>query len=169
VEPGSIEVFEGQCQCGKHRYAVSGDAVASFACHCTECQRQSSSAFGMALWIRGYHRRVSGGALGLWTRETPTGRALTCEFCASCGTRLFHQMARQTELISIKPGTLDRAGELEPVAHIWTSSAQPWTQPAWAGSLCYAQNPPDFEEIYAAWRARGGWHWQSERDGGPRD
>ena len=154
MKPGPAESFEGQCQCGKHRYRVSGDAVALFACHCTECQRQSSSAFGMALWVQGYDKRVSGGELGRWTRRTPTGKQLTGEFCTACGTRLFHQMAGQAELMSIKPGSLDRAGELEPVAHIWTSSAQRWLRPALEGSLCYSENPPGFEEMFAAWRAR---------------
>lgn len=48
----SITSFTGQCQCGHVRYTVQGEAATLFVCHCTECQRQSASAYGMALWIK---------------------------------------------------------------------------------------------------------------------
>jgi hypothetical protein len=134
---------------------VTGDSAALFACHCSECQRQSSSAFGMALWISNYSKLIVRGVLGRWVRKTPLGRELVCEFCSRCGTRVFHQMAGQSEVMSIKPGTLDETRELEPVAHIWTSSAQKWLSLP-GGCLAYPENPPDFTEICAAWQARKG-------------
>ena len=148
-----LELFEGQCQCGELRYQVTGETVTLFVCHCTECQRQSSSAFGMALWLRNYSKTILTGVLGAWVRRTPSGRELVCEFCPSCGTRVFHQVAGQTETMSIKPGTLDKTIGLEPVAHIWTSRAQPWVRLP-EGCLLYQENPPDFAEMFAAWRAQ---------------
>ena len=145
------EVFEGRCQCGQARYRITGESVALFVCHCTECKHQSASAFGMALWMRKFSREMLGGALGSWVRTTPSGKQLIGEFCERCGSRLFHQMADQADTMSIKPGTLDTALELEPVAHIWTSSAQSWVQLP-SSILSYPANPPTFEEIFAAWR-----------------
>jgi hypothetical protein len=149
----SCEVFEGRCQCGHVRYRVVGETVALFICHCTECQRQSASAFGTALWLRNYHKEVVGGEPVAWRRTTPAGRQLICEFCPRCGTRVFHQMADQFEMLSIKPGSLDTVLDLEPVAQIWTSSARSWVQLP-AGTLSYRENPPTFDEIFAAWQAR---------------
>jgi hypothetical protein len=148
-----LEVFEGRCQCGEVRYRITGESAALFVCHCTECQRQSSSAFGMALWLRNYDKKILTGTPGAWVRKTPSGRELVCEFCTSCGTRLFHQVAGQSDTMSIKPGTLDRTRDLEPVAHIWTSSAQAWVRVP-EGCLSYPENPPSFAEMFAAWRAR---------------
>ena len=73
----------GGCQCGAVRYEITGPPAAVYACHCTECQRQSGSAFAMAavipqsggeLWIYGHHhghgyrrlgdRRIVRNALG---------------------------------------------------------------------------------------------------------
>jgi len=107
----------------------------------------------MALWISNYKKLILRGALRSWVRKTPSGRELVCEFCLHCGTRVFHQMAGQTEMMSIKPGTLDETRELEPVAHIWTSSAQKWLSLP-DGCLAYPENPPDFAAIFAAWHAR---------------
>jgi hypothetical protein len=149
----SFEKFEGRCQCGQVRYRVTGQTVALFICHCTECQRQSASAFGMALWLRNYSKNVLEGKLRTWVRTTPTGRQLVCEFCSRCGTRVFHQMKEQFEIMSIKPGTLDTMLDLEPVAHIWTSRARSWVRLP-EGILSFPENPSSFDEIFAAWQVR---------------
>jgi hypothetical protein len=86
----ALEEFEGRCQCGQVRYRVVGETVALFVCHCTECQRQSASAFGMALWLRNCDKTLLTGQLRSWSRTTSTGRQLVGEFCPRCGTRLFH-------------------------------------------------------------------------------
>ena len=69
------DVFEGQCQCGAIRYRVAGKVSTLFACHCTECQRQSGSAFGMALWIKRPVVDISGGTVKEWIRTMPSGKA----------------------------------------------------------------------------------------------
>jgi hypothetical protein len=38
---------DGGCQCGKIRYAITDEPQLVYACHCTECQRATSSAFSM--------------------------------------------------------------------------------------------------------------------------
>ncbi|MCA1368871.1 GFA family protein [Bradyrhizobium sp. BRP14] len=85
------EVFEGGCQCRHCRYRIAGKSLSLFACHCRECQRQSGSAFGMALWIQHSEITLLTGKIASWTRETPSGRHMVCEFCPECGTRLFHR------------------------------------------------------------------------------
>lgn len=151
MEP--MEAFEGRCQCGQVRYRVAGETVAFFVCHCSECQRQSASAFGMALWLRNFSKEVLEGELRQWTRATPLGRHLLGEFCPRCGTRVFHQMTDQVETMSIKPGTLDPAPDLDPVAHIWTSRARSWVRLP-PHVLSYPENPPTFDAIFAAWQAQ---------------
>jgi hypothetical protein len=47
-----IPVREPGCQCGAVRYQVEGDPLAVVICLCTECQRQSGSAFGMSFAVR---------------------------------------------------------------------------------------------------------------------
>ena len=145
-----IETFEGQCQCGEVKYRVVGTAVTLFACHCTECQRQSSSAFGMALWVRDAEVELVSGKLKEWIRSTPSGRSMACSFCPTCGTRLLHKMLGQSQFLSIKPGTLNSTKSLEPAGHIWTASKQPWVHVP-GTSLQYVGNPPGFEELFSVW------------------
>jgi hypothetical protein len=147
-----IQTFEGQCQCGEVKYRVVGTPMTLFACHCTECQRQSSSAFGMALWVRDAEVDLLSGELKEWIRSTPSGKSMACSFCPTCGTRLFHKMLGQSQLMSIKPGTLNSTKSLEVVGHIWTKSKQPWVHIP-TTSLQYTDNPNSFDDLFAVWSA----------------
>jgi hypothetical protein len=105
----------------------------------------------MALWVQDYEKELLRGLTHSWARTTTSGKNLVSEFCPACGTRLFHQVAGQSKVMSVKPGTLNSTHFLSPVAHIWTRSAQPWVNIP-TGVLQYPGNPPDFEAIFAAWR-----------------
>ena len=146
-----MQRFDGQCQCGAVRYRVRGEIATVFACHCRDCQRQSASAFGMALWLQSPELSVLQGQLQCWQRCTPSGRVMHCHFCAQCGSRLFHRTEGAGDILSIKPGSLDDVAGLQPVAHIWTASAQAWWQPP-AGVPCYPGNPPAWDALLQAWR-----------------
>lgn len=145
------EIFTGRCQCEEIAYRVTGESLALFICHCTDCQRQSASAFGMALWVTHSAVTLLSGELKTWTRLTPSGREMHCQFCPTCGSRIFHSLTDQPEIISIKPGTLDDVQQLEPVGHIWTQSAQTWVAVDDA-CLAYPENPDTFAEMIARWR-----------------
>jgi len=41
----------GGCQCGTVRYQITAAPLAVYVCHCTECQRQSGSAFALSLAV----------------------------------------------------------------------------------------------------------------------
>ena len=41
----------GGCQCGAVRYRIASWPKTLYWCHCTECQRQAWSAFGMSLRV----------------------------------------------------------------------------------------------------------------------
>jgi hypothetical protein len=142
--------LDGQCQCGEVQYQVTGTPITVFACHCTECQRQSSSAFGMALWVKNAEVTLLRGEIRHWVRAMPSGRNMKCSFCPNCGTRLFHQVLGQSEMISIKPGTLNDTTWLRPAGHIWTKSAQSWV--LWGPTdLLYEENPDNFSDLISAW------------------
>ncbi len=41
----------GGCQCGKVRYEITQAPQSVYTCHCTACQRLTSSAFSMGLVV----------------------------------------------------------------------------------------------------------------------
>ena len=117
---------EGGCQCGAVRYRLEGEPVALIACHCTECQRQSGSAFGMSLIVPKDAFQLLSGELKRFTRTADSGRSVECAFCPACGTRIYHEPSSRKDTLNIKPGTLDGTSWLSPALHVWTKSKQPW-------------------------------------------
>ena len=115
----------GGCQCGGVRYALAEAPEAVYVCHCTECRKQSASAFGISLIVRDEGFRLTAGAPRLWTRPTDSGNRLDCWFCADCGGRIWHASSGFPRILSVKGGTLDDPPDLSRAAHIWTASKLP--------------------------------------------
>ena len=131
----------GGCQCGAIRYEVTAPPIAVYTCHCTECQRQSGSAFAMAAVIAGEHFRISRGTPKMFLRKTSPTKAMECWFCPDCGTRLYHVPGGASyPNRNIKPGTLDDASWLTPQTHFWTRSAQRWVV-LQEGAVCHETQP----------------------------
>lgn len=146
------ERWTGGCQCGTVRYLFEGEPEALICCHCTECQQQAASAFGMSLYVPAEGFRVTQGETRTWQRPTDSGKTIDCHFCPKCGTRLYHQTVEKPERVSIKAGSLDDRKDLQPAGYLWTRSAQSWIQLP-EDALAYEGQPPDFETIKARWRA----------------
>ena len=115
----------GGCQCGAVRYEVSDAPLALYVCHCRECQKQSSSAFGISFIVRRSAFRLTRGTVKFWSRGTDSGRTLNCAFCPDCGSRLWHETEGERETISIKGGSRDKALDLGSAIHIWTARKLP--------------------------------------------
>lgn len=118
--------YHGGCECGAVRYIVSGEPVVVYACHCTICQSQSGSAFGMAVRIHAEDFELTSGNLNTFTRQGDSGQVFTNSFCPDCGTRIHHQPSAAVGHLSLKPGTLDDTSWLRPTHHVFARSAQPW-------------------------------------------
>ena len=143
--------YEGGCQCGAVRYRITGAPLTLYACHCTDCQKQSSSAFGMSLWVRQADFQIVAGEPKLWQVTAESGRQKTCAFCADCGSRIYHAFSGDPDVLSLKAGSLDDTSWLRPVGHIWTRSAQPWvTFEGVAPELVCAKEPETFDAFLAA-------------------
>jgi len=119
----------GGCQCGAVRYEISAPPRVVYACHCTECQRQSGAAFALAAVIAGEHFRITQGTPKMFARRINPVKTMECWFCPDCGTRLYHMPGGSDyPNRNIKPGTLDDTSWLKPTMEIYSDRAQPWVQ-----------------------------------------
>ncbi len=144
--------MDGGCLCGAIRYRISDDPLTLYACHCTDCQRQSGSAFGLSMIVeRTAFEVVRGEPLAL-DLTTADGRHRRPRICGACGNRLFNE-SKVSEVVVVRGGTLDHASTLRPIGHIWTRSAQPWVRIP-EGALSYPGQPPDMLELVREWRNR---------------
>lgn len=111
----------GGCQCGAIRFRLTTTPRRVYCCHCTECRRQSASAFGISVLVPTDGVEMVHGQPNEWTRSTASGGEMACAFCPTCGSRLWH---RSGDVTSVKGGALDETPE--PSAHIWLASKMPW-------------------------------------------
>lgn len=140
-------IFSGGCQCGNIRYSISSKPTTAYCCHCTDCQQQSSSAFGMSVWFPASKFELLSGKLSTWKTQSASGNEKMCNFCPECGTRIYHGNSDQSETFSVKGGSLDSIRDIAPVAHIWTSSAQPWIRQRLSNEHCYKTEPDSFDML----------------------
>ena len=139
--------LSGGCQCGRHRYLVTALPLTLYACHCTECQRQSGGAFGLSMPVARTAIEGDLARLESWSRNAASGRKVGALYCGSCGTRLFHEPSRNPDIVNLKPGTLDDTSWIDPVAHLWLASAQPWFRPP-DGALTFSSQPASFDDLF---------------------
>lgn len=120
----------GGCQCGALRYEISEAPLATYTCHCTECQRTTGSAFSLAIVVpdRAFH--LSKGEPRLVERTADSGRTVTRWICPECGGWIASGpqpgQAPGEMIRRVRAGTLDDRSSLRPTAHFWTRSKQPW-------------------------------------------
>ena len=141
----------GRCQCKGIVYKITSAPLAVYACHCTECQRQSGSAFSLSLLAEKSAVVVEDGKPAVWERQHESGRVIDCLICATCGTRLFHEPRANTKVTIVKAGNLDDTSWLFPVGHIWTQSALPWVAIP-KDAVNHDVQPPNFANIIEAWK-----------------
>ena len=141
----------GQCLCGATQYRVTEEPIMVYACHCTDCQKRSGSAFGLSVWVPRAAIEVTKGSPERHVVRSAEGREQHARVCGQCQTRLWSEPARRPEVGILRGGTLDDRSWVQPVAHIWTRSAQPWfVFPE--GTARYDVQPADMGEVAALWR-----------------
>jgi len=69
------------------RYTVHRAALAVYACHCRECQKQTSSAFALSVPLAVRDLEIEG-TLRSYVRATASGSQTDCWFCAGNTSRL---------------------------------------------------------------------------------
>ncbi|MGV8997827.1 MAG: GFA family protein [Parvibaculaceae bacterium] len=126
--------YTGGCQCGAVRYTLNAEPERIVACHCSECQKQSGSAFGLSMLVKRDDLVVTG-PLKTFIRTADSGNANTGVFCPDCGNRIYNVPAYRPDHVVLKPGTLDDTSWVRPQTFIWMDSAQGWV-PVPEGVAC---------------------------------
>lgn len=120
------EVLTGGCLCGKVRYSVKQTMrFRSYACHCTDCQRRSGSAFGIQQSVLSADLTVEGEILR-GEHVQPSGAVAGIYACKACLTRVYTDNNVRPGIANLRAGTLDNNSSLVPAAHLWAQSKQPW-------------------------------------------
>jgi hypothetical protein len=143
--------LSGGCSCEAVRFMVTEMPLLVYACHCTECQRWSGSAFSMSMPINAAAFAITCGEPKHWRRTGASGVESVDWFCGECGGRVFGQRRGRPDIVFVRAGTLDDTSWVRPVAHVYLRSAQPWERiPNHA--QCFDVMPGDLWGLASKWQ-----------------
>lgn len=142
--------IEGECRCGAVGFRVGAPPLLTMACHCTGCQRMSSSAYSLSAAIPGQGFALTRG-------ETVIGGlhgASRHHFCAHCMSWLFTRPEGMDWFVNIRPTMLADTAWFSPFIETFTSEKLPWAETGAVHS--YEAFPPieAYEGLVAEYSAR---------------
>jgi hypothetical protein len=116
---------KGRCLCGKTTYTLTGDQATVAICHCTHCQKQTSSAFSIVV-LAPRANFICEGPVKKFADRGDSGGAVDRWFCAECGSGIFADAAALPDTAIVKAGTFDDTHWLKPSMQLFCDSKQDW-------------------------------------------
>ena len=116
------EPAEGGCLCGKVRYRVLGEPVATTLCHCRSCRRASGGT--NVAWAVFEARAFE------WLAAEPiaysSSRGIEWLHCNDCGSLVGYRRSSRPDNVDITTGTLDEPDRFPPAVEIWLEHKICW-------------------------------------------
>ena len=122
-----MQAIRGGCLCGKIRYSANADPVFAAVCHCQNCQKQTGTAFSVAVGVPRSSISIEG-QLKTFHDRGSSGQPVDRNFCPECGSPIISDVAVMPEIRFIKAGTLDDTTWPDPEMHVYCDSAESWVQ-----------------------------------------
>ncbi|HTQ13697.1 MAG TPA: GFA family protein [Rhizomicrobium sp.] len=140
------------CACGAVRFHLTSAPMFIHCCHCTDCQRQTGSAFVVNALIEADRVVVDAGETEAVPLPTDSGKPHVVSRCPICRTALWSTYGGREQVRFVRVGTLDDARAFTPDVHIFTRSRVPWVTLPGAGALgsTTGRTPGVFEVYYDA-------------------
>jgi len=117
----------GGCLCGKVRFSMAGEPIATAICHCRNCQKTAGSAFSVIVLAPVAALSVEG-TPAIYRDTGDSGATVERSFCGNCGSPIVSDSPgmRQQGMTAIKAAAFDDVAWLKPTVQIWCDSEQPW-------------------------------------------
>ncbi|KQV15633.1 aldehyde-activating protein [Rhizobium sp. Root1203] len=116
--------WEGGCRCGQVRLKITAKPLLTMACHCTGCQKMSSSAYSLSAAIPAEGFEVTHG-------EPVVGGlhgGARHYFCPYCMTWMFTRPEGMDWFVNLRPTMLDDPRWFTPFIETWTNEKLPFAQ-----------------------------------------
>ena len=120
--------IDGACLCGHIAYRATIDPALCAICHCTDCQVNSASAYGVVVHIVDDSFELLRGELKTYVKTADSGTKRALTFCPECGTRIHAKTVGEgSPFWGLRAGTIRQRQELTPKFQVFRRSALPWT------------------------------------------
>ena len=120
-----MTVYSGSCLCGGTTYTLKGNENTVVICHCTHCQKQTSSAFSLVVMAPSANVTIDG-PLKKYKDKGDSGGIIYRGFCPECGSAILSEAEALPGTAIIKAGTFDDTSWLVPEIQVFCESKQDW-------------------------------------------
>jgi hypothetical protein len=115
---------EGSCRCGQVCIRISAAPLVTMACHCTGCQKMSSSAFSLSAAIPADGFEVISGEPVVGGLHGATKHM----FCPHCMSWMFTRPEGMDWFVNVRTTMLDDPEDFAPFVETWTSEKLPFAE-----------------------------------------
>ncbi|HEY1099632.1 MAG TPA: GFA family protein [Myxococcota bacterium] len=140
----------GRCRCGRIEIEISAAPLLTMACHCTGCQRMTSSAFSVSAAIPTPGFKVVQGAPAICGLHGDDAHHYGCAHCFSW---MFTKAVGIDHFVNVRPTMLDDPSWFSPFMETWTSEKLPWASTGAAHSFAQLPAMDDYAALTAAYLA----------------
>lgn len=143
--------MKGACRCGRVQMEITAPPVLTFLCHCTGCQKMSSSAFSLTAKIPADSFAVTNGDPVIGGMHA-NPKHYYCPHCKSC---LYSTLKGQGSTVNVRMTLFDDLKSFRPFIELHLSEKLPWVQPSAPRTYDKAPTVADLAGLlkdYAEWQ-----------------
>ncbi len=118
---------DGACFCGNVTYQAEVDPATTAICHCTDCQTNSATAYGVVVGVVDKQFRLLSGTLKVFNKTADSGTVRALALCPECGTRIHATTVGEgSPFFGLRLGTVRQRNRFTPKIQVFCRSAQDW-------------------------------------------
>lgn len=143
--------WNGRCRCGAVHIRVNAAPLMTSVCHCTGCQKMSSSAYSLTVMVPAPAFEVVEGEVVQGGMRADDARHM---FCDHCKTWIFTKIEAYG-VVNVRTTMLDDAGWAAPFLESYTSTKLPWVETPATHRFAEFPPPSAFEPLIAEFQEKG--------------
>ena len=114
------------CHCGKLSLRCAGEPKKISLCHCLECQKRTGSLFSIAVFYPRARVKTQSGEAKTYRRPSASGFHVDFHFCPECGSNVWWEPARLSDLIGVAAGAFADPDFPMPEQAVWSKHRHHW-------------------------------------------
>ncbi|MGO6815544.1 GFA family protein [Rhizobium leguminosarum] len=143
--------MEGGCRCGRVRLKISAPPLLTMACHCTGCQKMTSSAYSLSAAIPSEGFEVTQGEPVIGGLHGVTKHY----FCPHCMSWMFTRPEGMNWFVNLRATMLDDPNWFKPFIETWTSEKLSFAETGAVHSYAALPEMDAYEGLVKEYMSRG--------------
>lgn len=129
-------ITKGNCRCGQVEFEIASPPLITMACHCTGCQKMTSSAFSLSSLFPSAAFSVTAGEPVIGGLHGSTRHF----FCGHCMSWLFTRPDGMDDFVNVRSTLLDSSQSFQPFLETYTAEKLAWA--ATGAKHSFSEFPP---------------------------